>query len=50
MEGIIDESISTDISIKLGEIGSSVGNVIFEGTGRNGGLEIVGNISELQPH
>lgn len=50
MEGIIDESMSAYISVALGEIGSKGGKVIFEGTGRNSGLEIVGDINELLPH
>ncbi len=49
MEGIIDESMSAYISVALGER-YNAGNVIFEGMGRNSGLEIVGDISELQPH
>jgi hypothetical protein len=50
MEGIIDESLSANITVTLGQIDSKAGVVIFEDTGRNGGLEIVGDISELQPH
>lgn len=50
MEGIIDESMSAVIDVTLGEICSSARNVIFKGTGRNCGLEVVGDISELQPY
>ena len=50
MEGVIDESMSADIHVTLGQIGYSPESSIFEGTGRNGGLEIVGDIRELQLH
>jgi tocopherol cyclase len=50
MEGIIDESMSADITVTLGQVGFGDRKIIFEGTGRNSGLEIVGDIAELQPH
>ncbi len=50
MEGVIDESMSAAINVTLGQITSDGGSIVFMGTGRNGGLEIVGDLRELQPH
>lgn len=50
MEETIDESMTAVIDVTLGKAGSGAQNVIFKGTGRNGGLEIAGDLGKLQPH
>ncbi|HYF81816.1 MAG TPA: tocopherol cyclase family protein [Clostridia bacterium] len=50
MEDVIDESMSSEIKVTLGQVAYGNRKIIFEGTGRNSGLEIVGDIAELQPH
>ncbi|HYE83012.1 MAG TPA: tocopherol cyclase family protein [Clostridia bacterium] len=47
MEGVIEESMSAEIYLKLGMLDPNTKNVIFEGRGRNAGLEIAGDIREL---
>lgn len=49
MEGVIHESMSAVIKVTLGEADTTEGNIIFEGIGHHGGLEISGDIAELMP-
>ncbi|MFB6341219.1 tocopherol cyclase family protein [Saccharicrinis sp. FJH62] len=44
MEGRINESMTSEIDIRLTD---KKGNVIFEDRGRNAGLEVAGNITEI---
>ncbi len=47
MEGIIEESMTAEISLTLGTISTNTRSVLFEGKGRNAGLEIVGDMKDL---
>lgn len=49
MDGRIGESLTSEIYVRLCRIESGVERVVFEGCGRNTGLEIEGNIDKF-PH
>ena len=47
MKGEITESISSCINVSLYEFIQNSKRKIYEGTGRNAGLEIMGNLNEI---
>ncbi len=47
MDGRIVESLTAGIHLKLYEITDGQNELLFEGTGMNAGLEVVGNMNEL---
>lgn len=47
MDGRIVESLTAEIHLKLYETTDGQNELLFEGTGMNAGLEVVGNMSEL---
>jgi tocopherol cyclase len=47
MIGVVKESITSTIYVSLYEIGRKNKRKIYEGTGRNSGLEMMGNLSEI---
>lgn len=47
MKSRVNESLRSKINVKLVKIKKDENNLIFEGTGRNSGLEFVGNLNEL---
>ena len=49
MTGRIGETLSSVVRVALCRAEKSGGALLFEGEGRNAGLEVVGNVSELRP-
>jgi tocopherol cyclase len=49
MDGRVAESITSRIHVRLGRTGREHESPIFEGSGRNAGLEIAGEIDKLKP-
>lgn len=49
MEGKVQESMTTEARVRLFELNSRGKKLIFEAAGRNGGLEIMGDMRELSP-